>query len=63
MNKKNKRVAMIGLGAMGTALAESLLENKIEIHIWNRSPNKTEVLEQKEHQLTLTLIMQLSYVT
>ena len=46
MNKK-KRVAMIGLGAMGTALAKSLLENKIEIHIWNRSPNKTEVLEQK----------------
>ena len=28
-------------------LAKSLLENKIEIHIWNRSPNKTEVLEQK----------------
>ena len=47
MNKKNKRVAMIGLGAMGTALAESLLEDKIEIHIWNRSPNKTEALEQK----------------
>ena len=46
MNKK-KRVAMIGLGAMGTALAKSLLENKIEIHIWNRSSNKTEVLEQK----------------
>ena len=38
---------MIGLGAMGTALAKSLLENKIEIHIWNRSSNKTEVLEQK----------------
>ncbi|MDC6448540.1 hypothetical protein PQZ42_05645 [Alphaproteobacteria bacterium] len=32
MNKKNKRVAMIGLGAMGTALAKSLLEDKIEIH-------------------------------
>ena len=31
MNKNNKRVAMIGLGAMGTALA-SLLEDKIEIH-------------------------------
>ena len=45
MNKK--KVAMIGLGAMGTALAKSLLENKIEIHIWNRSSNKTEVLEQK----------------
>ncbi len=38
---------MIGLGAMGTALAESLLKDKIEIHIWNRSPNKTEALEQK----------------
>ena len=33
MNKKNKRVAMIGLGAMGTALAESLLENKIKTYL------------------------------
>lgn len=57
MNKKNNRVAIIGLGAMGTALAKSLLENKIEIHIWNRSPNKTEVLEQQGACLKLKLIL------
>ena len=32
---------------MGTALAQTLLENEIEIHVWNRSPEKIETLAQK----------------
>ncbi len=47
MNIKNNRVAFVGLGAMGTALAQALLENEIEIHIWNRTPEKIEALAQK----------------
>ena len=31
MIKKNNRVALVGIGAMGTALAQTLLENEIEI--------------------------------
>ena len=47
MIKKNNRVALVGIGAMGTALAQTLLENEIEIHVWNRTPEKIETLAQK----------------
>ena len=47
MIKKNNRVALVGIGAMGTALAQTLLENEIEIHVWNRTPEKIEALAQK----------------
>ncbi len=47
MIKKNNRVALVGIGAMGTALAQTLLKNEIEIHVWNRTPEKIEALAQK----------------
>lgn len=37
-------ITLIGLGAMGSALGRALLENKFELTVWNRSPEKTEAL-------------------
>ena len=37
-------LTLIGLGAMGSALARAMLENKIELTVWNRSVEKTESL-------------------
>lgn len=40
-------VTVIGLGAMGTALASALLVNGHPTTVWNRSPGKTAVLAAK----------------
>ena len=37
-------VSVIGLGAMGTALARTLLENGYELTVWNRSTDKARPL-------------------
>ncbi len=37
-------ITLIGLGAMGSALGRALLENEIELTVWNRSVEKTEAL-------------------
>ena len=37
-------ITLIGLGAMGSALGRAMLENKFELTVWNRSPEKTETL-------------------
>ena len=38
-------VTMIGLGAMGTALALALLRAEHSVTVWNRSPEKLAPLE------------------
>ena len=37
-------ITLIGLGAMGSALGRAMLENKFELTVWNRSPEKTNAL-------------------
>ena len=37
-------VSVIGLGAMGSALARTLLENDRKVTVWNRSADKAEPL-------------------
>ena len=39
-----KTTTLIGLGAMGTAIANSLLKNKYDLTVWNRSPEKMKSL-------------------
>ena len=43
-NNNDKKVGVIGLGLMGTALTERLLEHGYASVIWNRSPEKAEPL-------------------
>ena len=43
-NNPDKKIGVIGLGLMGTALTERLLENGYATVIWNRSPEKAEPL-------------------
>ncbi|MFI0411315.1 NAD(P)-dependent oxidoreductase [Actinomadura sp. 3N508] len=40
-------VTVLGLGLMGTALAEALLKNGHSVTVWNRSPGKAEPLVAK----------------
>jgi len=40
-------VAVIGLGAMGTALAEAFLDKGHTVTVWNRSPAKAQALATK----------------
>jgi 3-hydroxyisobutyrate dehydrogenase-like beta-hydroxyacid dehydrogenase len=44
MPDTNKTVAMIGLGLMGTAMTQRLLEHGFKVVVWNRSPDKAEPL-------------------
>lgn len=44
MPDADKTVAMIGLGLMGTAMAQRLLEHGYRVIVWNRSPNKAAPL-------------------
>jgi 3-hydroxyisobutyrate dehydrogenase-like beta-hydroxyacid dehydrogenase len=41
------RVGFIGLGAMGPAMATRLIDAGHEVHVWNRSPEPCEELEQR----------------
>lgn len=43
MNEK-KRVSLIGLGSMGTAMATRLLEQGFDLTVWNRSPRGIDEL-------------------
>ncbi|MGD8841416.1 MAG: NAD(P)-binding domain-containing protein, partial [Gammaproteobacteria bacterium] len=38
-------VSVVGLGMMGTALAKTLLEDGLEVTVWNRDPEKAKPLE------------------
>lgn len=44
-------VSVIGLGAMGTALARTLLENGHGVTVWNRSPDKAKALVETGAEL------------
>ncbi len=39
-----QRVAVLGLGAMGSRIAQRLLASGHEVLVWNRSPGKTAPL-------------------
>jgi 3-hydroxyisobutyrate dehydrogenase-like beta-hydroxyacid dehydrogenase len=41
------RVAIVGLGRMGRALAERLLEKGHEVSVWNRTPGRAGVLQER----------------
>lgn len=45
--KKNAEVGMIGLGAMGSALAQALLDSNVRVSVWNRSPEKSDALARQ----------------
>ncbi|MDH3669417.1 MAG: NAD(P)-binding domain-containing protein [Paracoccaceae bacterium] len=42
-----RRVTVLGLGMMGAALAEALLNAGHDVTVWNRSPEKAEALARK----------------
>ncbi|TMR04259.1 NAD(P)-dependent oxidoreductase [Actinomadura soli] len=44
---EQKSVTVLGLGLMGTALAEALLKGGHAVTVWNRSPGKAEPLAAK----------------
>lgn len=44
-NQKIRSISMIGLGHMGSALAECLLADEYQINVWNRTPSKTDPLK------------------
>ena len=41
---KPQRVSVIGLGSMGTALAQAFLAHQHRVTVWNRTPSKCDVL-------------------
>jgi 3-hydroxyisobutyrate dehydrogenase-like beta-hydroxyacid dehydrogenase len=49
-----KDITIIGLGVMGTALARTLLENGYKVTVWNRSPEKSTVLEAEGAKIATT---------
>jgi 3-hydroxyisobutyrate dehydrogenase-like beta-hydroxyacid dehydrogenase len=48
------RVAVIGLGRMGRALTERLLEGDHDVSVWNRSPAELPVCAQRSARLMAT---------
>ena len=47
MEKNQKIVGVLGTGLVGSALTEILLEHGYEVHIWNRTREKMEPLQNK----------------
>ena len=47
MSMKSTRVAVIGLGAMGAALAAAILRSGAEVRVWNRTPEKSAALHDQ----------------
>lgn len=41
------RIGFVGLGSMGAAMVSRLLENGVEVVVWNRSPAPVDALVQK----------------
>ncbi|SFF99036.1 3-hydroxyisobutyrate dehydrogenase [Duganella sp. CF458] len=46
-----KSIAVIGLGQMGSTLAQLLLDAGFEVHVWNRSPGKATALVEASARL------------
>jgi 3-hydroxyisobutyrate dehydrogenase-like beta-hydroxyacid dehydrogenase len=40
----SKRVLVVGLGNMGSALAKTLLGTGYDVSVWNRTPSKADPL-------------------
>jgi 3-hydroxyisobutyrate dehydrogenase-like beta-hydroxyacid dehydrogenase len=40
----NKNISVIGLGAMGTALARTMIKNGVRVTVWNRTAEKAKAL-------------------
>jgi 3-hydroxyisobutyrate dehydrogenase-like beta-hydroxyacid dehydrogenase len=49
-----KKINIIGLGIMGTALARTLLENGYNVTVWNRTSEKSAVLEAEGANIAAT---------
>ncbi|OGE46501.1 hypothetical protein PENARI_c222G11713 [Penicillium arizonense] len=49
-------VSILGLGAMGTALAARFLEKKYKVAVWNRSPEKASPLLDKGANIAQTAV-------
>lgn len=47
MSMKSACVAVIGLGAMGAALAAAILRSGAEVRVWNRTEGKSAVLQDQ----------------
>jgi 3-hydroxyisobutyrate dehydrogenase-like beta-hydroxyacid dehydrogenase len=47
INATTKEVSVIGLGAMGSAIARLLLESGARVTVWNRTEAKAEPLIQQ----------------
>lgn len=47
MTTKQKRVAVLGLGSMGTVLADALLAAGHQVTVWNRTPGKADRLVER----------------
>ena len=43
-NSSKRSIGVIGLGLMGTAITERLLEHGFKVHVWNRSQEKAKPL-------------------
>jgi len=53
------RVSILGLGSMGSAMVVRLLEQGLDVDVWNRSPNNIdELLAQGARQVSLTDALQ-----
>lgn len=46
MGNETRKVSVLGLGTMGTALANALLQKKFETFVWNRTHSKAAALSQ-----------------
>jgi 3-hydroxyisobutyrate dehydrogenase-like beta-hydroxyacid dehydrogenase len=49
--KQSMRIAVIGLGRMGRALAERLLEEGHQVSVWNRTPGRAGALQEQGAQV------------
>jgi 3-hydroxyisobutyrate dehydrogenase-like beta-hydroxyacid dehydrogenase len=52
----HRKVSVIGLGKMGSALADSLLSKGFEVMVWNRTPAKAEAAVKAGARLAASVI-------
>ncbi|HUY85125.1 MAG TPA: NAD(P)-dependent oxidoreductase [Candidatus Dormibacteraeota bacterium] len=49
-----KKIGVVGLGIMGSGMAENFLKNGYELYVWNRHPEKADSLVQNGAKLCKT---------
>lgn len=47
VSNNDRGISIIGLGAMGTALAKTLIKTGVPVRVWNRSPGKIKALSDE----------------